>query len=245
MTQRAAIVALVAGLAAVAISTGCAGDDERTAVGRLPPSHHVHALRAADDGTLLLGLHGALWRSNDAGLTWEEAGLEGEDAMAIGIDPGTDGPLLVAGHGLLARAPRPTAPFESLRPDELGSLDIHALAQAPSEPTTAYAFVVDAGLFITDDAGDSWTQVAPVGDEFGPDITGMAVDPADPDTLLMAGGRTGVVRSADGGRTFTRVVGAGAFSVAYVGDGSDQAVAVTQRGIETSQDGGRTWQVVT
>ncbi|MDP9022443.1 MAG: exo-alpha-sialidase, partial [Actinomycetota bacterium] len=42
-----------------------------------------------------------------------------------------------------------------------------------------------------------------------------------------------------------RVVGAGAFSVAYVGDGSDQAVAVTQRGIETSQDGGRTWQVVT
>lgn len=229
----------------VLLLSGCGGDGGTTAVRRLPGSDHVHALRAADDGTLLLGLHGALWRSTDGGDTWQQAGLEGKDAMAIGIGPDADGPLLIGGHGVLARAPSPEGEFESLQPPELGSLDVHALAQAPSRPTTAYAFVVDAGLFVTTDGGDSWQQTAAVGRDFGSDVTGIAVDPTDPNTLLVTGGRSGLLRSTDAGRSYERVLDVGSFAVAWFGDRADEVVAITQRGIETSQDGGETWQVVT
>lgn len=242
MTRGAPILAVLT--AAAVVVTACGdGQPEGTEPGRLPSGQHVHALRAADDGTLLLGLHGALWRSTDGGATWEPAGLEGQDAMAIGIDPDTDGPILVGGHGVLARADDPTAGFTPLTPPELGSLDVHALAQAPSEPATAYAFVVDSGLFRTTDAGDSWEQVSPVGRDFGADITGLAVHPTDPDTLLLGGGRSGLLRSSDGGRSFDHVVGVGVLTVAY--RDANGAAAVTARGIETSENGGETWQVAT
>lgn len=237
---------LAAAAAAALLAAACGGDEPAvTEAGRLPASHHVHALRAGGGGTLLLGLHGALWRSTDGGSRWRRAGLEGRDAMAIGIGPDSDGPVLVGGHEVLARAEDPTGEFVSLQPPELGSLDVHALAQAPSQPTTAYAFVVDAGLFRTTDGGDTWEQVAPVGRDFGPDTTGLAVDPTDPETLLLAGGQTGLLRSTDGGSSFQRVIDAGALAVAYVGDRAEQVVAVTQRGIEVSEDGGRTWAVAT
>lgn len=244
MTWHLPVVASLA--AAMILATACgAGGPAATKAGRLPAAHHVHALRAADDGRLLLGLHGGLWRSEDAGTSWQQAGLDGQDAMAIGSAPDVAGPLLIGGHGLLARAEDPTGQFTLLQPPELGSLDVHALAQAPSDPVTAYALVVDAGLFRTTDGGQAWQQVAPVGRDFGPDVTGLAVAPTDPDTLLLAGGRTGLLRSADGGASFHRAVEAGAFAVAYVGDRGEQAVAITHRGIEVSHDGGRTWTVAT
>ncbi len=221
------------------------GEPEVTEAGTLPASHHVHALRAADDGTLLLGLHGALWRSTDGGTTWQQAGLEGHDAMAIGIGPDTDGPILIGGHGVLARADDPTGDFTTLSPSELGEIDVHALAQAPSQPTTAYAFEVAQGLFRSDDGGDTWQLVAPIGKDFGPGVTALAVHPTDPDTLLLGGGDSGLLHSTDGGASSEQVIDAGTFAVAWFGGDADRVVAITEQGIETSEDAGRTWQTVT
>ncbi|HEX2027242.1 MAG TPA: hypothetical protein VHF25_04505 [Nitriliruptorales bacterium] len=221
------------------------GQPDTTEPATLPASHHVHALRAADDGTLLLGLHGALWRSTDGGSTWRHAGLEGHDAMAIGIGPDADGPILIGGHGMLARADDPTADFTPLSPPELGERDVHALAQTPSQPTTAYAFEVTQGLFRTDDGGDSWQLVAPVGRDFGPGVAALAVHPTDTDTLVIGSGASGLLRSTDGGATFQPVIVVGTFAVAWFGDDADRLVAATERGIETSDDAGQTWQVVT
>lgn len=222
---------------------GPPGGDGAAAAGVLPASDHVHALRASRDGTLLLGLHGALWRSTDGGRTWQQAGLEGQDAMSIGADPGSDGPLLVGGHGILARSRDGSSGFETLSPPELGNLDIHALAQAPTDPRLIYAFEVTGGIFASTDAGDTWEPRSPVGESFGMDVVGLAVSPDDPRTVLAAGGRTGIVRSTDGARTFDRVLDVGAFSLAYIPD-TEQLVAITQRGIERSDDRGATWQVV-
>lgn len=163
--------------------------------------------------------------------------------MAIGTGPGSDGPILVGGHGVLARADDAIDSFTPLEPPELGDLDIHALAQAPSEPTTAYAFEVAQGLFRTDDGGDSWELVAPVGRDFGSGVTALSVHPGDPDTLLLGGGGTGLLRSTDAGATFAQVIDVGTFAVAWFGDDPDRVVAVTERGIETSDDAGTSWQL--
>lgn len=243
--MRAISVVLLTALTISLAACGQAGAPEAPEAGGLPASDHVHALRAADDGTLLLGLHGALWRSTDAGDSWQHAGFEGQDAMAIGIGPGSDGPVLVGGHGVLARADDAIDSFTPLDPPELGDLDIHALAQAPSQPTSAYAFEVAQGLFRTDDGGDSWHLVAPVGRDFGSGVTALSIHPRDPDTLLLGGGGTGLLRSTDAGAAFQQVIDVGTFAVAWFGDDPDRVVAVTERGIETSDDSGASWQLAT
>lgn len=76
-------------------------------------------------------------------------------------------------------------------------------------------------------------------------MTALAVHPTDPDTLLLGGGDSGLLHSTDGGASFEQVIDSGAFAVAWFGDDADRVVAITERGIETSDDAGRTWQTVT
>ncbi|MBW3619020.1 MAG: hypothetical protein KY461_02140 [Actinobacteria bacterium] len=208
------------------------------AAGGLPSSDHVHALRATDDGELLLGLHGALWRSPD-GREWEQLGLEGQDAMALGV--AKDGePLLVGGHDVLVRSTDGGETFEALSPEQLPSLDVHALAQAPSDPSIVYAYVVGAGVFRSDDAGDSWEPATPVGDALPGDLSAMAVDPNDPDVVLVGSGSQGVFRSDDGGRTFSRTTDYGTIGLGFAEDGT--VAAATYRGVDVSDDGGESWE---
>lgn len=243
--MRAVAVVLLAVGAVVLAACGGGGAPDSTGAGTMPAGDHVHALRAADEGVLLLGLHGGLWRSSDGGDTWRQAGLEGQDAMAIGIGPGADGPVLIGGHGMLARAEDPTGDFTSLSPPALGGLDVHALAQAPSRPDTAYVFEVGQGLFRTDDGGDSWRLAAAVGRDFGSDVSALAVHPADPDILLLGGGDSGLLRSTDAGAGFRQVLPVGVLAVAWFGDDAARVAAITARGIEVSEDAGSSWQTVT
>jgi photosystem II stability/assembly factor-like uncharacterized protein len=206
--------------------------------GSLPGSDHVHALRAADDGALLLGLHGALWRSPD-GLEWEQLGLEGQDAMALGVAKEGE-PLLVGGHDVLVRSTDGGETFEDLRPEDLPGLDVHALAQAPSDPSVVYAYVVGAGIFRSADAGDTWELTTPVGEQLPGDLAAMAVDPSDPDLVLVGSGGHGVFRSDDGGRTFARATDWGVIGLGFGEDGT--VVAASYRGVDLSSDGGVTWE---
>lgn len=218
------------------VAAACGGTSSAPLTGSLPGSDHVHALRAADDGSLLLGLHGALWESED-GEQWEQLGLEGLDAMALGV--AAEGrPLLVGGHDVLARSTDGGETFEMLSP-ELPSLDVHALAQAPSEPSIVYAYVVGAGIFRSEDAGDSWSLVAAVGEQVPADISAMAVDPDDSGVVLVGSGGHGVLRSTDGGQTFSQTSAQGTFGLAVGVD--DTVLAATHRGVDVSEDDGQTW----
>ncbi|MGH9053147.1 MAG: WD40/YVTN/BNR-like repeat-containing protein [Acidimicrobiia bacterium] len=227
-------LAVLAGATFLA-ACGGSGQGERD---RLPASDHVHALRALQDGSLLLGLHGGLWRSAD-GTTWESAGLESQDAMAIGAhDPGAL--IFVAGHNVLARSRDGGRTFQPLRPGDLPGLDIHAFAQAPSDPDLVYAFVVGFGLFRSGDAGESWDLRSEVG-RVPPDLLALAVGPRDPDLVVGAGPENGMVRSTDGGGSFARTLEVGAWSLSSDPTDPDRLLVLSARGIEESRDGGATW----
>lgn len=221
----------------VVVGAAACGGDPAPSAGSLPASDHVHALRAADDGSLLLGLHGALWRSED-GTSWEQLGLEGQDAMAIGV--ATEGqPLLIGGHDVLARSTDGGERFEMLSP-ELPSLDIHALAQAPSDASIVYAYVVGDGIHRSVDAGDTWAPAATVGEQLPGDIAAMAVGPDDPQVVLVGSGGHGVFRSVDGASSFSRSTDWGTLGLAFAADGT--VLAATLGGVDVSSDGGRTWE---
>lgn len=209
----------------------------------MPSGDHVHALQEVADGTLLLGLHGALYRSEDAGSSWELAGLEGQDAMSLGAaDPG--GLLFVAGHDVLQRSRDGGASFEPLAPADLPSLDIHAFAQSASDPETVYAFVVGFGIFSSSDAGETWEPRAAPGQTVGMDTSALLVAPDDPQIVLAGGGQSGLWRSTDGGQTFTRVLdaGVGALAADPVEDG--RMLALTSDGVAESLDVGQTWTLL-
>jgi photosystem II stability/assembly factor-like uncharacterized protein len=220
-----------------------AGCSDRTAESAMPAGDHVHALHEVADGDLLLGLHGALYRSEDEGASWELAGLEGQDAMSIGAqDPG--GLLFVAGHEVLQRSRDGGETFEPLAPPDLPSLDIHAFAQSASDPETVYAFVLGFGIFVSTDAGESWEARAGAGQTVGMDTFALLVDADDADVVLAGGGQRGLARSTDGARTFTVVNDAGVGSLTADPDHPDRVIALTSQGVQHSSDGGQTWSLV-
>jgi len=88
------------------------------------------------------------------------------------------------------------------------------VAIAPSDPRRLYATVGTAagklGVYRSDDAGDSWTQITddprPSGRIGGGDLPIPKVDPFDPDTVYVAS--TVTMRSTDGGKTWSGFRGA-------------------------------------
>lgn len=204
---------------------------------------HIHALQVLDDGDLLLGLHGALYRSQDRGDTWSPAGLEGQDAMSIAA-AGDDELVFVAGHEVLQRSQDGGETFDALDPPDLPSLDIHAFAQSASQPEVVYAFVVGHGIYVSSDAGETWKLRSTPGQAFGNDIFALLVDPDEAETVLAGGGQSGLLRSTDGGQSFQPVLDQGVASLTADPDDPGRLVALTTRGIEASDDGGQQWTAV-
>ncbi len=204
----------------------------------MPPEEHVHSLGLTADGDLLLGLHGGLYRSED-GAVWELAGLDGEDAMVIATAAG--GPVFVAGHDVLYRSDDGGETFSPLSPADLPGMDIHGFAQAPTDGRVVYAFVVGHGLFASEDAGETWEQRASI-EEMPSDVFGLTVVGSGTEMVVMVGPESGVLRSDDGGRSFTTMLDVPAGAVALEPEAPDVVWALTAAGLARSDDTGRTWE---
>jgi photosystem II stability/assembly factor-like uncharacterized protein len=169
--------------------------------------------------------------------------------------------------------------------DDVRVASIGAVAVAPSDPNVVYvgtgnqsgwSFTIGKGVYKSTDAGRTWTNVGLPRSQY---IGGIVIDPRNADIVLVAvigprapgagpGGRgaaepapegeRGVYRSADGGRSWTRVLpadgGAAALDV-YIDYADPQIVyallgvppsgtAPSGPGACKSTDGGVTWQPV-
>jgi len=122
---------------------------------------------AESDGTLLVGTTRGLYRSTDAGGTWAavNTGLPAAPAGAVAVAP--DGALYasVGGDPRLFHLPPNGARWEplSLLPGEPAVYGVSASAPPALVVTT------DAGLAVSRDGGQTWTQAA-----------GEGLPPADP-----------------------------------------------------------------
>jgi len=223
------------GVVAALLLAGCGGGGGAAG---LPSGDHVHSLGVTSDGDLLLGLHGGLYRSGD-GVTWELAGLQGEDAMVIASV--ADQPVFVAGHDVLYRSDDFGESFTPLQPPDLPGLDIHAFAQSPTDGRSVYAYVVGHGLYQSGDAGDTWEQRAGMG-QLPQDLFGMAVAGGGSETLVMVGTESGILRSEDGGRSLSRVAEVPAWAVTVEPMDPQVVWTLSAAGLMRSGDGGGTWE---
>lgn len=164
---------------------------------------HVHVLLVHPrNGTLLAGTHRGLFRSHDAGSTWERVTPQGEapgtDFMTLATHPQQPDRLYTGGHDLGV-----------LRSDDFGqtwqranqgipSPDVHALTIDPRKSQQLYAWVVEHGLYRSQDGGLSWHRVndGPA----NPEVRALAsvnVSTGMGGIFLYAGTADGVFRSPD------------------------------------------------
>jgi photosystem II stability/assembly factor-like uncharacterized protein len=129
--------------------------------------------------------------------------------------------------------------------DGLGRIGV---AVAQSQPNRLYVTVEakkNAGIYRSDDAGESWQQVNAdhrIGGR-GPGAMGIAVAPDDPDVIYVA--NTTTWKSSDGGKTFVGFKGAPGgddYQRIWISSENPQIIALSSdQGAAVSINGGATW----
>jgi photosystem II stability/assembly factor-like uncharacterized protein len=134
-------------------------------------------------------------------------------------------------------------------PDSKAGVARIGIAIAPSNPKRIYLDVESkndgAGLFVSDDAGESWKQVN--SDHRiagrGPGAMGIAVSPDNPDVIYVA--NTTTWKSTDAGKTFVGFKGAPGgddYQRIWINPLNPQTIALSaDQGAAISVNGGQTW----
>ncbi len=129
--------------------------------------------------------------------------------------------------------------------DKIGRIGI---AIAPSNPKRMYLTLEaekEPGIYLSDDAGESWQHVNEdhrIGGR-GPGAMGIAVSPDNPDTIYVA--NTTTWKSTDAGKTFVGFKGAPGgddYQRIWINPANAQTIALTaDQGAVVSVNGGKTW----
>jgi photosystem II stability/assembly factor-like uncharacterized protein len=129
-----------------------------------------------------------------------------------------------------------------------GGLSRIGIAVAPSQPGRIYATVEakkDAGIYRSDDAGESWRQVNSdhrIGGR-GPGAMGIAVSPDNPDVIYVA--NTTTWKSSDAGKSFVGFKGAPGgddYQRIWISTENPDIIALTaDQGAVISVNRGATW----
>jgi photosystem II stability/assembly factor-like uncharacterized protein len=202
----------------------------------------------ASSWALDAGAGGGVFRTDDGGRTWREAGLAGEAVRALAMAP-SDPNLLVAGtlDGVY-RSRDAGKTWERISPEhhpELRNLD--SVAIDPRDPETIYA-----GTFHlpwkTTDGGRTWHPVhqGMIDDS---DVMSLLVDASDA-RRIYASACSGIYRSDDGAAEWKKIQGipyAARRTYAIAQDPKHPAsvYAATSEGLWKTDDGGMTWRRTT
>ncbi len=160
---------------------------------------------------LLLGTTNSwLYETTDQGADWHRlARLGGQDGFVLDsvvVDSADPSTIYVGawkdsdGGGLWISHDRGRSFAESAT---FRGQPVHALVQAPSDPSILYAGTL-AGVFRSLDRGVTWTQISPPDSREIHEIESLAVDPAHAD-IVYAGTWHLPWKTADGGKTWHNI----------------------------------------
>ncbi|MFJ3470224.1 WD40/YVTN/BNR-like repeat-containing protein [Pseudomonas sp. NPDC090201] len=153
---------------------------------------------------IAVGAYGALLETTDGGQHWQDIGerLDNEDQYHLnGITYVKDAGLFIVGEmGSMFRSPDDGQTWEKLEGPYQGSL-FGAVGTAQSNTLLAYG--LRGNLFRSTDFGSTWEPIALQG-ERGPLEFSIANASVLPDnSIVLVGNGGSVMRSTDGGETFT------------------------------------------
>lgn len=211
----------------------------------------VNALLVLPGGAVLAGTDGAgVLRSEDRGSTWQPSNAGFAERFVSQLL--FDGPRLVVGllgdrhHSGVLVAPRFDGPWtplaRGLEGRELASLTLVPSPDGSSEVLAG----TDRGLYLSVSHCGEWRALPLVADGIDENgrVAAVAVVTA---RVFLAGTDRGLLRSADGGQSWTRrVLGLASQVTALAVSPRDRnlVLAATRLGLHRSSDGGQTWAEV-
>jgi photosystem II stability/assembly factor-like uncharacterized protein len=188
------------------------------------------------------------WKTSDAGKSWKsihDGMLDDSDVFSIIVDPRTPSRVYASACSGIYKSDNGADLFHRVQGMPHSAIRTRVLKQDPVRPSIVYAGTT-GGMWKTTDGGTRWTLVTT------PDVivNDVLIDPRDPDRVLIATDRGGVLASNNGfakyqssNRGFShRMVGAVIPdrkdpNRLYVGIVNDKV----HGGLFTSNDVGRTW----
>ncbi len=219
-------------------------------------------------GRVLAAARSGLFASFDGGQAWAGLSYPPASAMewtAVAVDPGNPQHVLAANNWNRAileshdagRTWRQTNAYF-----EKPTGGWRAIAFAPSDPATAYAGsagfysagsfdeqIAGRGVYVSHDGGATWT---PANSSLiqKAHVTGLAIDPHNPQQVYAATSQGGIFKSADGGQAWQAInqglPGQAPRALSVAIDPADSKViyaGLWQAGLYRSADGGATWRL--
>jgi len=228
--KHMAIVAALAGTVGIAVPAVA------LSVGDLVRKTHVHGLAVdpAGDGTLLVATHHGLHRVGPAG----EAELVSpvQDFMGFSLHPHVAGAMYASGHpphggnlGFIASTDGGRT-WKQVSPGAEGPVDFHQIAVSLADPKTIYGNY--RGLQVSRDGGTSWTMVGPAPEA----LIDLAASSRSTD-VLYAATETGLLVSADAGKTWSALIVNVPVTLVETTGGGDLYAFVYGQGLMKAREG--------
>jgi photosystem II stability/assembly factor-like uncharacterized protein len=215
------------------------------------------AIDPKDPNVIYAGTWHLPWKTTDGGAHWEnikQGIIDDSDVFSIVIDPSAPNVVYASACSGIYKSTDAGGVFKGGVSINRGqgiptsARRTRKLKLDPAQPSTLYAGTTE-GLFKSTDAGSTWVRVT----RDDVIVNDVYVDPNQPQHVLLATDRGGVLRSEDGGLTFVASNNGFALRqvVAYAADRQNPAqlyIGVVNDketgGVFSSSDGGVKWQQV-
>ena len=219
-----------------------------------PESGEIHevesiAIDPNDPNTIYAGTWHLPWKTTDGGASWhniKQGLIDDSDVFSIIIDPTRPTVVYTSACSGIYRSENAGELYRKVQGIPSTARRTRVLMQDPVNRKIVYAGTTE-GLYKTMDDGVNWSRIT------GPDviINDIYINPKDPQHVLLATDRSGVLLSTDAGATFT--ASNEGFSQRQVAsiladakhEGTIYAGVLNDKGyggVFVTEDGGTTWQ---
>ena len=208
----------------------------------------------AGNYTICIGTVGSgAWLSPDGGESWRRVaqGLWSESRIfTLQLHPTEPRTLYAGANDGIYRSSDGGQSFERLQ-SPMNELDVWRIAIDPTSPDIIFAGTRPAALYRSTDGGRNWQKLpAQIAEECPnvriPRVTALTVDPSDPRTVWAGIEVDGVLRSKDGGNSWSRISldaipDPDIHDIAVTVNGRTTTLTSTPREIFASNDRGENW----
>jgi photosystem II stability/assembly factor-like uncharacterized protein len=207
------------------------------------------AIDPKDPNTIYAGTWHLAWKTSDGGVNWQhitKGMIDDSDVFSIIVSEANPSEVFASACSGIYKSVSGGDLFDKIKGIPFSARRTRVLKQDPSNPAVVYAGTTE-GLWKSTDEGKEWKRVT------NPEVVvnDVLVDPRNPERVLLATDRSGVLASDNGAATFTSsnhgyshryvssiLADSKEPNTLYIGIVNDREFG----GVFTSHDGGQNWQ---